>query len=199
MNRIKSMNESIYYNVDEIHRGIACDRTIRFRYFEYSAAKEKVYRHGGAWYEVSPYKLTWDDENYYMIAFDSPSGKIKHYRVDKMSDITMTDEPREGREAYEAADSARYPGMVFGMFSGEERTVRLRAANSLAGVIIDRFGKDVMIIPDTEGYFTVQAEVVVSPQFYGWVSSFGDGMVITAPGDVVDGMRRHISSIAGCY
>lgn len=106
-NRIKTMNESIYYNVDEIHNGISSNRKIRFLYFEYNVAKERVYRHDGAYYVVSPFAMTWDDENYYMVAFDSAAGIIKHYRVDKMEKITVLDEERDGQEAYEALDVVR--------------------------------------------------------------------------------------------
>jgi predicted DNA-binding transcriptional regulator YafY len=199
LNRIKSMNESIYYIVDEIHNGITRDRRIRFRYFEYDTSGERVFRHGGAFYEISPCALTWDDENYYMLGYDSKAGMIKHYRVDKMADISTTDQPREGKEIFEAADLAVYSQKVFGMFSGEERSVRLRVSDELAGVIIDRFGREVMMIPDGEGYFTVQADVIVSPQFFGWVCSFGQKMLITAPEDVVSRMREHVKSVGELY
>ena len=101
------MNESIYYNVDEIHNGISSNRKIRFLYFEYNVAKERVYRHDGAYYVVSPFAMTWDDENYYMVAFDSAAGIIKHYRVDKMEKITVLDEERDGQDAYEALDMVK--------------------------------------------------------------------------------------------
>ena len=114
-NRIKTMNESIYYNVDEIHNGISSNRKIRFLYFEYNVAKERVYRHGGAYYVVSPFAMTWDDENYYMVAFDSAAGIIKHYRVDKMEKITVLDEERDGQDAYEALDMAVYARKTFGL------------------------------------------------------------------------------------
>ena len=91
-NRIKTMNESIYYNVDEIHRGIAANRKIRFHYFEYTVQKERRFRRAGAWYIISPYALSWDDENYYLVGFDSEAGRIKHFRVDKMTDIDVTEE-----------------------------------------------------------------------------------------------------------
>ena len=107
-NRIKTMNESIYYNVDKIHTGIADNRKISFMYFEYAVTKEKVYRRGGGRYVVSPYALTWDDENYYMIAYDSDAGLIKHYRVDKMTDIAVTDEKRDGSEHFQNLDIAVY-------------------------------------------------------------------------------------------
>lgn len=195
VNRIKSMNESIYYNVDEIHSGIAGDRRIKFRYFEYNAAREKVYRHGGAMYEASPWALTWDDENYYMIAYDHGSGAVRHYRVDKMSDISVDEKPREGGELFTAEDLALYSRKVFGMFSGEERTVRLRVENELAGVIIDRFGKDVMLVPEDGEHFTVQTDVIVSPQFFGWICSFGGRVTVTAPEDVRARLREHIGKL----
>jgi len=198
-NRIKSMNESIYYNVDEIHNGIAHNRKIRFRYFEYTIAKERAFRKDGGFYEVSPYALTWDDENYYLVAYDSDAEIIKHYRVDKMTDISITGEERNGKEHFESLDMGTYAKKVFGMFSGKEQTVRLRVANHLVGAILDRFGKDVFIVPDGEDHFTVSVDVVVSPQFFGWTSGFGSDAVITAPDDVVDEMRRHISAINGQY
>ena len=109
-NRIKTMNESIYYNVDEIHNGISNNRKIRFLYFEYNVAKERQYRHGGAYYVVSPFAMTWDDENYYLVAYDSEAGIIKHYRVDKMEKISTLDEERDGQEVYQALDMAVYAG-----------------------------------------------------------------------------------------
>lgn len=198
-NRIKSMNESIYYNVDEIHNGIAQNKKIQFRYFEYTIAKERSFRKDGGFYEVSPYALTWDDENYYMVAYDSEADIIKHYRVDKMTDISITDQERDGKEHFESLDMGTYAKKVFGMFSGIEQTVRLRVANHLVGAILDRFGKDISIIPDGENYFTVSVEVVVSPQFFGWISGFGPEVVIAGPNDVVEQMRRHINAINRQY
>ena len=198
-NRIKSMNESIYYNVDEIHNGIAHNKKIRFLYFEYTVAKERSFRKDGGFYEVSPYALTWDDENYYMVAFDSDAKIIKHYRVDKMTDISVTNEERDGKEHVESLDMGSYAKKVFGMFSGKEQTVRLRVANHLVGAILDRFGKDVFIVPDGEDHFTVSVDVVISPQFFGWISGFGPDTMITGPNDVVEQMRQHISAISEQY
>lgn len=198
-NRIKSMNESIYYNVDEIHSGIAEDRQIRFRYFEWNTAKEKVFRHGGGWYEVSPYALTWDDENYYLVAFDAAEGILKHYRVDKMADISVTDRERDGREVFSSLDMAVYARKVFGMFSGDEKNVKLRAANHLVGAVLDRFGKDVTIVPDGEEHFTVRVNIIVSAQFFSWVNAFGPEMMITAPQDVVGQIRAHIERLHRAY
>lgn len=198
-NRIKTMNESIYYNVDAIHDGISQNRKIQFKYFEYTVEKTRHYRKDGAFYVVSPYALTWDDENYYMVAFDSEAGIIKHYRVDKMTDISTLEEHRDGKDAFEALDMAVYARKVFGMFSGEDVTVRLRIESHLVGAVLDRLGQDVMIVRDGDDHFTVSAEVVVSPQFFAWVCGFGTAAQIIGPEHVVREMADHVKGIAAMY
>ncbi len=198
-NRIKQMNESIYYNVDKIHEGISRNKQIRFKYFTYKVNKEKEYRHDGAFYQVSPFALTWDDENYYMVAYDSNNQQIRHYRVDKMDNITVTKDDRDGQEAYNALDMGLYAKKVFGMFTGKDIKVKLRFDNELVGAVLDRLGQDVMIIPDGNEHFTVTADVVVSPQFFAWVCGFGNQVQIISPAEVVDQMKAHVESIAAMY
>ena len=199
MNRIKSMNESIYYNVDAIHNGIAQQRQIQFHYFEYNLKKEPVFRKQGAWYQVSPYALTWDDENYYMVAYDAAAEQIKHYRVDKMADITMTDQPQAGAEAFAALDMGVYAKKVFGMFSGQERPVKLRVANHLVGAMLDRFGKEISIVPDGDDHFTLLVNVIISPQFFGWVCAFGSDIEILEPASVQEQFLTHLDGIRAQY
>lgn len=198
-NRIKTMNESIYYNVDEIHNGISKNRKIRFLYFEYNVQKERQYRRNGAYYVVSPFALTWDDENYYMVAYDSDAAMIKHYRVDKMEKISVLEENRDGLEAYQALDMAIYARKTFGMFTGQEENVVLRFENHLVGAVLDRLGRDVFIIPDGPDHFTVRTDVIVSPQFFAWVFGFGDSAQVVGPQAVVDKMREQIQSVAALY
>ena len=198
-NRIKSMNESIYYNVDEIHTGIASNRKIRFKYFEYDVYKEKKFRRDGAYYVVSPYAMTWDDENYYLVAYESAFDRMVHYRVDKMAEISVTEEERDGQEAYKALDLAVYTQKTFGMFSGDEVSVRLRFRNYLVGAVLDRLGRDVFIVPDGNNHCTVRVDVVVSPQFFAWVLGFGDSAKILGPGAVVEQMRQYIRDIQRQY
>ena len=198
-NRIKTMNESIYYNIDAIQSGISQNKQIQFTYFEYTVQKTRHYRKDGAFYVVSPFAMTWDDENYYLVAFDSQAGIIKHYRVDKMTEISSTEEDRDGLDAYQALDMAVYARKVFGMFSGEEESVQLRFENHLVGAVLDRLGQDVFIIADGDDHFTVRADVVVSPQFFAWVTGFGAAAQIIGPDDVVEKMRQHINSVAALY
>jgi len=197
--RVKSMNESVYYNVDEISAAINADRSIKFKYFEYSVAKERRFRKNGAIYQVSPFALIWDDENYYLLGWDDTAEMFKHYRVDKMNGIAMTDETRLGKEAFSKINMSSYSDHVFGMFTGEEQVVKLRFAAHLVGAVIDRFGKDVMIIPQGDDYFTVSLKLAVSPQFYGWVFGFGNEVEILSPASVRDEMKQRLLRVAEQY
>lgn len=197
--RIKTMNESIYYTVDAIHNAISENRKIYFHYFQWNVKKEMELRRGGEYYHISPWGLSWDDENYYLIGYDSETEQIKHYRVDKMLHIQMSEEKREGKEHFKKLDLAEYAKKSFGMFRGEEYQVKLRVENHLAGVIIDRFGKDVMMIPVDEEHFTVNVNVHVSKQFLAWVISIGEGIEILSPEEVVQNMRREIERLNRQY
>lgn len=198
-NRVKSMNESIYYTVDVISDAITQNKKIRYQYYEYTVSKERRFRHGGEFYEVSPYALIWDDENYYMLAWDSSAEKMKHYRVDKMYKVSLTDSEREGTEAFEKVDMSAYTKAVFGMFGGNERTVKLRFANHLVGAVLDRFGRDIIIIKDGNEHFTVNVNVVVSQQFLAWVFGFGTDAEIISPEDVRVEMKNQAAMIAEKY
>ena len=197
--RIKTMNESIYYTVDAIHNAISENKKIRFQYYQWNVKKEMELRHGGAFYHISPWGLSWDDENYYLVGYDSESDTLKHYRVDKMLHIQMSDEKREGQEHFERLNMADYAKKSFGMFGGKEQKVKLLVKNELAGVMIDRFGKDIMMIPKEEKYFTVNVDVHISNQFLGWVFSLGDGVKIISPDEVVEQMKQEVERLQKQY
>lgn len=198
-NRVKSMNESVYYNVDEISGAITADRAISFKYFEYVVSRQRRFRRDGAFYTASPFALVWDDENYYMLAWDAQAERLKHYRVDKMTDISVTPEVREGKAAFAAVDMSAYTQKVFGMFTGTETSVLLRFTNHLAGAVIDRFGKDALLMPDGDAHFQVRLTVVVSPQFYGWLFGFGTEAELLSPQSVREEMAALAGSVSALY
>lgn len=197
--RIKTMNESIYYTVDAIHNAISENKKIRFQYFQWNIKKEMELRHGGAYYRISPWGLSWDDENYYLVGFDSEANLIKHFRVDKMLHIGMLEEAREGQEHFTKLDMADYAKKSFGMYRGKEKMVKLLVHNRLAGVIIDRFGKGVMMIPVDGDHFSVNVEVQISGQFLGWVMSLGEDVKIVGPEDVVERMKSELLRLQKQY
>lgn len=197
--RVKSMNESIYYNVDVIHQAIASDVQVDFQYFQWNADKEMELRHDGKIYTVSPWALLLDNDYYYMVAYDPEADCIKHFRVDKLRKIALTDEKRIGKKAFKAFDVVSYANKMFDMFDGEDESVTIECENYLAGVMIDRFGKDVNMIRINEGHFKVKVDVAVSKQFIHWVMSLGDGAKIVAPVSVVDEVKGEIERLTKLY
>ena len=196
-NRVKTMNEQIYYNVDKIHDAIAADKQITFRYFNYDLDKNKVYRKNGERYKESPVALTWDDENYYLITYKAKYDNYAHYRVDKMEQIEQSEEKRILSE--NAFDLSSYSKTMFQMFSGEEKEVSILFENTLVGVVYDRFGVHIPISKKGDNHFLCRVKVAVSPQFLSWVMSFGDKAKIVSPNDVVEEMQSLLQSICNQY
>ena len=186
--RIKTMNESIFYNVDEIHKAIDKDSRIYFKYMQWGKDKKLNPKTDDAGnvkqYEASPWALTWDDENYYMIAFDHADSTIKHYRVDKMEKITIAEEKREGKEEFKTFDIAQYANKNFGMFRGTEEKVILTFPEELVGVFLDRFGKDIPVVEIEKGILKTTVNVFVSNQFFGWIFGLGPKVTILGPEEV---------------
>ena len=189
--RVKTMNESVYYNVDDIHTAINQNRKIKFKYYKWDIDKKLVERHGGSYFVVSPWALLWDDENYYMIAFDDWDNKIKHYRVDKMMYIEVGNDERSGKEEFKNFDMAKYSKATFGMYHGEKTKVCIKFANHMCGVFIDRFGKDTLFRKTDENHSELIADVNVSPQFFGWIFSLGNDVEIVSPKEVVNELREY--------
>ena len=197
--RVKSMNESVYYTIDKLHTAIANRKAVTFKYFEYNVKKEKVFRREGKRYTVSPLGLIWDNENYYLAGYDHRSCEMRHYRVDKMAEIVVTGLPREGEDRYPDFDVAAYGQKHFGMYSGEEASVTLRCRSHMAGVVWDRFGQDVILVPEDEDHFTVTLPLVLSPQFFGWLFGLEDNVELIAPQKAAEEYRRKLKAVLEQY
>ena len=192
--RIKVMNESIYYNVDKLHAAIAGQKAITFKYFDYDIQRKKVFRQDGKRYMVSPYGLIWNSENYYLVAFNHTHRELRHYRVDKMTEIVVTNLDREGREQYPNFQLAEYGQKHFGMYSGQEMKVTLRGRRDKASLVWDRFGQEVILVPDGEEHFTVTLPVVISPQFFGWLLGLNGSITLAGPKEAVSAYRRRLAA-----
>lgn len=195
--RVKTRNESIYYSIDNIHRAIQENRQIQFTYLEWTVEKVLRPRKDGEKYQVSPWALIWREENYYLAAYDAVSGVLKHYRVDKMGDVLLTDMEREGMEQFSRMDLAAYTNRTFGMFGGREETVTLEFPDRLVGVVLDRFGREVELRPMEGGAFRIRVEVAVSGQFFGWLAGIGKEARVVAPESVGERYREWIGGILG--
>jgi len=192
--RIKTENESIYYNIDTIHRAIQENRQISFQYMDWNLKKELASRTNGS-KTVSPWALIWQDENYYLAAYDSADRVMKHYRVDKMGRTEVQKDAREGMEQFARVDLAAYTNRIFGMYGGEEQVVILQFPNRLIGVVMDRFGREADIRQISEGEFRIRTKVMVSGQFFGWLAGIGREAVIAGPAPVREQYRQWLEEI----
>ena len=194
--RVKSMNESIYYSVDAIQEAIAQNKQIEFRYFDWGIDGKRVYRQKS--YTASPYGLCQDNENCYLLAL-SPRHGITSYRVDRMSNISLTAQKREPCPELTGKNLTDYANRLFGMYSGNTVDVKLRFHRELSNVVIDRFGKETMLIPDGEDHFVFTVRVAVSPLFLSWVIGFGTKARILYPQSVIEECKALCAQAAAQY
>ncbi len=190
--RVKTENESIYYQIDALHKAIQENKQIRFEYLEWNSKKELVAR--DKVYRVSPWILMWKDENYYLVAYDDTAKTFKHYRTDKLLNVEVLDADRVGQEFYQNLKPVEYVNKTFGMFGAKEEDVILTFPKGLVGVIIDRFGKDVSIRPDGDR-MRVRVRIMASRQFFGWVAGVGGEIKIVGPKHVQDAYRSWLEEL----
>ncbi len=198
-NRVKSANETVYYSIDHLYRGIEEKMQVRFKYYTWDVRKNKLYKNKGQYYYVNPISLMFADEKYYLIAYDDFAGKIKHYRVDKMEQVEVCDEGFSRPARQLEFDAASYAKRSFNMFSGMVNEVTLRGNHEAIGIIFDRFGRDVFIVPHDDGSFSVTVKVAVSPQFYSWVFGVSDLLTIEGPAEIAEEYcKKCRSSVKKC-
>ncbi len=195
LNRIKTENEQIFYNVDLIHGAIHNNKQISFQYYEWSTDKAMKLKRDGARYIVSPLGLTWDDENYYLVAFEEEKQAIRHYRVDKMKSIDILTEDRTEESGYRSFDMAAYGNKTFGMYGGTFDKVTLSFPESLVGVMIDRFGKGISLKKEGDTRYRIRVGVVVSGQFFGWLAGLGKEVSIVSPDSLREEYRKYLTEI----
>lgn len=194
------MNDKVFKNLDTIYAAIAAHRQINFQYLHWNPQRKLVSK-AGKIYIVSPYAVSLSDDNYYLIAFDSNSNELRHYRIDKMQSVKIIEHTREGKSLFQSFDIVDYSKKTFGMFSGKEETVTLEVANSLAGVFIDRFGESANIRQnfDSPNTFIVRITVYISPQFFAWIFGLGKDIKIISPKSVINDFKTMTENILNNY
>ena len=196
--RVKSFNESLYYNISNIQNAIFSRHKISFKYNKYNLQKQKQFRNRGEWYTVSPYHLIWENDNYYLICYCDKHEKICRYRVDKIAQVYASDEKcRELNE--DESDFAKSLRSMYNMYGGTQEKITVQFDNSLIGVVIDRFGKDISVHDVTDETFKVFLDVQISPTFWGWIFQFGNKVKIISPQRVVEQARNEIDKLSQLY
>lgn len=209
VDRIKTNNTQIIRNIMTIDRAMRRNENhkpekISFHYLKYTIAnvRQQVERRKGERYIVSPYHLLINDGNYYLLAFDDKSQKMKTYRVDRMKDICLIGEPRAGEEDFKKIDLKNYAQQHFSMFSGKTDYVTIQAINPLLDTMIDRFGNErygAIYSKGDKDHFNIRVKIEVSEQFYGWLLGFGKRVKLIAPDDVVEDFKAYLDKIKSMY
>lgn len=190
--RVKSDNKTLYYTVDAIHTAINSKKRIRFKYVEYTSAKKKIYKHNDYVYEISPYALLWNNDNYYVLGYSERHKDITKFRVDRIEKAELVDTPAVRKPS--DLDPIVYVKNIFSMYDGKMCDVKLKCDCDMMKVIIDRFGKDVKTAPNSDGGFTVDVSVSTSPTFFGWLFSFEGKIKLVSPQFVVDEYKKLLNS-----
>ncbi len=192
--RENDSDSKVFYKIDAIHEAISEDCVLKFNYTTVTPERKKLVKKNGKSYEVSPFSLIWQEENYYLIAYDHTLSAIRHYRVDRMENVEKLPQKRIGHRAFEEKNLAKYCSTVFEMFGGDEVIVRFRAEKQLAGAVFDRFGYGLTVKLDGD-YFEFYAPVVPSVRFFGWVFGFDGALTLLSPENVVDSYIEQIERV----
>lgn len=206
LNHGKAINESVYNNTEVAQNAINQNKKIRFKYFEWRIVKRKrethikeTFKHKGKYYIVSPWKLVWENDKYYLISYDEDEDIIKHFRVDKMIMADIIDKPREGREKFVSFNLPDYLKKNFEMFSGESKMVCMEFDTKLLGIVIERYGREVQIQKRKKNKFRIEVNVNISQTFYSWLFKFGRDVKIISPKSVEEEYLNTIKSISELY
>ncbi len=197
MGRAKTMNNSVLINTDAIHSAIAANTTVKFKYFHYNLKLERNYSRKGEMFEVSPWALLYDNDNYYLLAYTESD--FRTYRVDRMASVEQGINERQGKDEFDKMDMPAYSKATFGMYSGKQEHVTMVFHNRMLDTVIDQFGKDVWLSKVDDWHFKVTVTVAVSPQFFAWVFGLGNYVTITAPDNVVKQMKEMLEKVSKRY
>ena len=197
--RAKAANESVYLHIDRLHEAILTSHAVHFYYFKYNREKKKIPGRGGDAYLVTPRALLWDHERYYLAGYDHLNNELRHYRVDRMENITDAGIGWQFDEGESLPDTAAYSRKLFGMFRGKETKIRLRCAGDTASIILDQFGLDSVLTPEVDGSFITSPRVALSPPFWGWLFTMEDRVELLSPAWAVEEYRKRLRAIARMY
>lgn len=197
-NRIKNMNETIYYTVDKLHTAINKKQQVAFNYWDWTLEKKEKVKHEEYKSVVTPYALCWDNENYYLVTYSSKHGKFINYRVDKMKSVELLEDQGDfaGIEAIENITAENH---YFGLFVGKTERITIYFKNFLIGAVIDRFGKDLVISKSNKNGFTITVKMVVSPSFIAWMLGFGDNAKVVSPKSVIKQITAKAEEVIKSY
>lgn len=176
---VKAPNEQILYIVQAIKEAMQKDEQISFQHYEYNEHKERIPKHDGYVYNVSPYAMVWKKDRYYLVGWSEKHGGVAHFRIDRMGMPKIIRKPRVPEPDDLCLEDRT--DKIFSMFDGQKETVTLRCKSHLVGQVIDQFGTDIEISKPGDDMLEITTIVHLSPTFYGWLFQYVGEMMVAAP------------------
>ena len=196
-NTRKHRNESIYYNVGFLEDALQKHQKVSFYYFDLDENGERIYRKKKKLYQVEPMALVFNEDNYYLMCFSSKYDGICNYRVDRMEQVSILDEPVSADAIITSESLSSYTEQVFKMYGGPTENAVLQFDKSLIGVVHDKFGEDTKMICLDKNNCVATVQIQISPTFWGWIFQFTDKMQILSPQSLVEDYKRQCKKICG--
>ena len=197
-NTSKCTNEKVFYSINEIALALERQCKITFYYFKYDSAHNKVYQRNHRPYVVNPLATVFCDDKYYLMCYDDKHRNIVHYRVDRMENLNMIDQPITRTKRTNNFDVKRHKKQLFGMYVGVPKTVIFEAEKELTDTLFDKFGDD-LDLTERNGKLVFQAEAQISPTFLAWATGFGNKLKVIAPKEVVKKIKIHLRETLASY
>ena len=196
INIAKAENRKILYNVNLIQEALNKGVQISFDYMGWNRNK-KLVKKSDRRYNMNPWALIWANDRYYLYGYDvkETQGVLyeRHYRVDKLDNIMLSEVSREGKSQFQSFNANTYVSRRMGMFSGREQAITVRIPENLVGAFIDQFGKRITITEETDGMLLVTFNAVASVILLGWIIGLKCAEVV-APENV----REDIKALIQC-
>jgi predicted DNA-binding transcriptional regulator YafY len=192
---IKSESPYIRLAIHDLHQAISERRVITFQYGRYDIDKNFKLSHGGSLYKVKPYALTWANDFYYLIAYYYEAGEIRHYRVDRLRNVSTLEESFP----YESFDVSKYVQSTFHMFAGDEEWIKVKFHNGLINVIIDKFGKEADIRKDDDDHFILSTKARISGGLVNWILNFGSKAKVISPPSLLQTVKEEVTNMNKLY
>ena len=194
--RVRTTNEKTCQIIDAVNAAINTKKKIAFRYFTYDGNKKKILKHDGDHYVFSPYELIWDGDRYYILGWSDRHNELRTFRVDRIPEVPVV---LDAKAVKKPADfnAARFVGINYRMFAGDEKEVTLLCDNDTMDSMVDRFGEKVKTQRADSGHFRLTAKVAETHVFYAWIFGFGGKVKIEGPEDMKTAYRKMILDAQG--
>ncbi len=184
-NRVKFTNEHILYVIDTIHTAISENKKITFGYYRKKIVNNQICRYYDRNHTISPYALVWSEDKYYLVGNYEKYDDISHYRLDRMENVTITNEQSRSFEEVSKYknrfDVGDYASRTFQMFSGTDEMIDLICSNDILERVIDKLGEYVHYMSVGKDKFRVRVRGYDSEGLIEWLMMLSNRCYVVSP------------------